>query len=105
MGEVVQFPNFTERTWLEIKPMIDAALRSSGAPPAAADWICDDLKKRYAALQTDLSLSLEIPAECRECVDKLFATVTELVHEVSNRGLMQMILMETELYFAKHPNP
>src|SRR4051794_26602617 len=54
MGEFVDFPTFDERSWHEIEGAIRRALLEGGLHAAGVDWICEDMKPRYLAINSGL---------------------------------------------------
>ncbi len=101
MGDIIQFPGFDERSWREFEPGLRDTLVTAGADTKAIDWVCADLKKRFLAVQMQMQPSFAIPQICEHPVKNAVDTCVKFMHEAMNRSLLQMVLLELELYYAK----
>lgn len=102
MGEIVQFPGFDERAWREIEPAIRGALLNAGGPMEMADWICEDIKKRFLAANVRTTLTLAMNEHSREHVAGAVKACVQLMHDATSRMMLQILELEIELYGAKH---
>lgn len=98
MGDVIQFPNDAQRNWA----VMESGLRGLLAPQlgeSGADWICRDLRPRWDAIQG--SLSIHSPPECAPVIKQLQGFMRETI----DKCLLQIILLEIELYARVHDQP
>jgi hypothetical protein len=96
MGDVVDFPAPDEN----IERMVREALRGAGADQAMIDWIRADFRPRYEGLKSNAELP-PAPIECAALINAAIHFFQERVHH----AVVQMLLIEIELYQAKFDAP
>lgn len=100
MSNVIQFPAADERTWTELSRGLREAL-SPNIGQQAVDWILADLKPRFMKITQSFSYSAQCPPGCEITLQEMARAIEGFVKENTNQWLLQMVMLEAELYGAK----
>jgi hypothetical protein len=105
MTKILQFPGKELQAWRQIEKAVRDILAEAGLTDAAASTICAEVKLRYETIQGNYNLKFEfdVPAECRVLVDQIAAQMGQVVHECTNRALLQIVDLATQLHLARTP--
>lgn len=106
METVVQFPDKLERYLTAIRT---ALLSIVGADPAMVDWIITDLRPRLKNLVAIDDFSFFLPMESVAAagtqMQDLAAKLQQHANNLVNTLVMEMLLIEIDLYFARGSRP
>ena len=100
MSNVISLPTLDERNWKAIAEQIRIECFRLGMPAGAANWICDDMKPRWISVGGRFSEPLADAAQMQEWLRRL----TDFVQSTLSKIMVQMLILEFELWKAKHPH-
>jgi hypothetical protein len=100
MTEVIKFPGLARKDlsdWSDVEPIVRKGLTAAGAPAAMIDWVCEDLRPRYAAMQQPAPpFDFYVTPEVAEEISKLINFFQEGVLS----ALGEMVILEMNLFCA-----
>jgi hypothetical protein len=101
VSNVIQFPAADERAWTEVS----RGIRDGLSPPMdrqVIDWVLADLKPRFMKITLSFDHSVQfLPAGCEVILQEAAQAFRQFLDEYTNQWLLQMVLLEAELYAAK----
>jgi hypothetical protein len=99
MGEVIQFPGFDERQWLEIETGFRDLMLGHGVSREVIEWILADVKPRVLSAQ--LSTTISISPDAENPVQEAVTQVSKFMQDATSALILQMLKLEGELYWAR----
>lgn len=90
MADIIKLPGLDERFWQQVLTPARATMISHDARPEAVEWVIGDVKRRCEGMTIGIMTS--VPAGS-----------TELLQEVYAAFITQMLLLELDLWSARHP--
>jgi hypothetical protein len=94
--KVIEFPGAAERAWPAVETGIRGVLAGVGAPAAMIDWVCGDLRGRWAAMQAVERFHFYVTPEVGEEINRLMGFFQGRM----SHALGQMVQLELDLFCA-----
>ena len=114
MGDVVQFPSFDERQWLEMETALIDGLAGLGLPGEQVEWIQSEWKRRMLAAIHSLQYSVQMPPTAgitQEAIEFAEAAVKQMEKQfrpiVANLAgqLLSVVAEMSAAHFNSAPPP
>jgi hypothetical protein len=89
------------RAWTELSRGLRGVLSLQIKEHSAIDWILSDLKSCFMTITQSFNFSANCPANCEPLLNEAGKAFQDFLRENTNQWLLQMVMLEIELYGAK----
>ena len=106
MADILKLPLDGVDAWTDFELILRRVLVAGGASRHSIEWICKDIEPRasevFRSFTVELRVDPDLQAEGRRVSQRVIAEMRVSIEA----ALLQIVLLEIELYGAKHPgNP
>ena len=103
MADIITLPK--RGSWEQFSPLFREVLEGGTVPPAGVEWILNDMKPRWEAMENQGPWTISVPSECEPAVGAAIGQLMPHIYKATNDYIQMALVLETQLYFALHPPP